>query len=35
LPVYAIGGVGPQDLSRCVSAWAQGVAGISAYWPAR
>jgi 8-oxo-dGTP diphosphatase len=34
LPVYAIGGVGPQDLSRCVSAWAQGVAGISAYWPA-
>jgi 8-oxo-dGTP diphosphatase len=34
LPVYAIGGVGPQDLSRCVSAWAQGVAGISAYWRA-
>ncbi len=33
LPVYAIGGVGPQHLDQAQSAWAQGTAGISAYWP--
>lgn len=32
LPVYAIGGVGPEALPRAFAAWAQGVAGISAYW---
>lgn len=32
LPVYAIGGVGPQDLDRAFAAYGQGVAGISAYW---
>lgn len=33
LPVYALGGVGPRDLSSAFAAYAQGVAGISAYWP--
>ncbi|MES0873851.1 Nudix family hydrolase [Sinimarinibacterium thermocellulolyticum] len=32
LPVYAIGGVGPEVLPRAFAAWAQGVAGVSAYW---
>jgi len=33
LPVYAIGGVGPDDLDTAWAAGAQGVAGISAFWP--
>ncbi|MEQ1439901.1 Nudix family hydrolase [Fontimonas sp. SYSU GA230001] len=32
LPVYALGGVGPRDLAQAFAAYAQGVAGISAYW---
>jgi 8-oxo-dGTP diphosphatase len=32
LPVYAIGGLGPQDLADAWRHGAQGVAGISAYW---
>ncbi|TJY65172.1 Nudix family hydrolase [Sinimarinibacterium sp. CAU 1509] len=32
MPVYAIGGVGSADLPAAFSAYAQGVAGISAYW---
>jgi len=31
LPVYALGGVGPNDLGRARAAGAQGVAGISAF----
>ncbi len=31
-PVYAIGGVGPQHLDQAFAHYAQGVAGISAYW---
>jgi 8-oxo-dGTP diphosphatase len=31
LPVYALGGVGPDDLDRARAAGAQGVAGISAF----
>lgn len=31
-PVYAIGGVGPQDKPRAFECRAQGVAGIRAYW---
>jgi len=31
-PVYAIGGVGPQHLEQAFAHYAQGVAGISAYW---
>jgi 8-oxo-dGTP diphosphatase len=34
IPVYAIGGLGPQDLPRAWAAGAQGVAGITAYWDA-
>ena len=34
LPVYALGGVGPADLAVAKRAGAQGVAGISAFWPA-
>ena len=34
LPVYALGGVGPGDLAHAKRAGAQGVAGISAFWPA-
>jgi 8-oxo-dGTP diphosphatase len=33
LPVYAIGGVGPRDREDAFAHYAQGVAGISAYWP--
>ncbi|MBU6198099.1 MAG: Nudix family hydrolase [Xanthomonadaceae bacterium] len=33
LPVYALGGVGPADLAIARRAGAQGVAGISAFWP--
>ena len=32
LPVYALGGVGPEHRPRAWTAGAQGVAGISAYW---
>ena len=32
LPVYALGGLGPQHLDQAFAAYAQGVAGISAYW---
>lgn len=32
LPVYAIGGLGPDDLARAWQHGAQGIAGISAYW---
>ena len=32
LPVYALGGVGPDDLDRAQRARAQGVAGIGAFW---
>lgn len=32
LPVYAIGGLGPADAEAAFRAYAQGVAGISAYW---
>jgi len=32
LPVYAIGGLGPDDLDEAWRHGAQGVAGISAYW---
>ena len=32
LPVYAIGGLGPQDKRAAFEHYAQGVAGISAYW---
>ncbi len=34
LPVYALGGLGPDDLNRAIASGAQGVAAISAYWPA-
>ena len=33
LPVYALGGLARSDLARAVAAGAQGVAGISAFWP--
>ncbi|MGH8040556.1 MAG: Nudix family hydrolase [Rudaea sp.] len=33
MPVYALGGVGPADLMAAKRAGAQGVAGISAFWP--
>lgn len=33
LPVYALGGVGPDDLARAWAAGAQGVAGISGFFP--
>ena len=32
LPVFALGGVGPEDLKRCRAAGGYGVAGISAWW---
>ena len=32
LPVYAIGGVGPGHIREAFAHYAQGVAGISAYW---
>lgn len=34
IPVYALGGVGPEDLEDAFSAGAQGVAGIRAWWEA-
>lgn len=33
LPLYALGGLGPNDLPRARDHGAVGVAGISAYWP--
>jgi 8-oxo-dGTP diphosphatase len=33
LPVYALGGLGPADLSLAFAHGAQGVAGISGFWP--
>ena len=33
LPVYALGGVGPDDAAAAIAAGGQGVAGISAFWP--
>ena len=33
LPVYALGGVGPDDLEHARAAGAIGVAGIGAFWP--
>lgn len=33
IPVYALGGLGPADLEEAQAHSAQGVAGISAYWP--
>jgi 8-oxo-dGTP diphosphatase len=33
LPVYAIGGVGPQDIANVHLRGGQGVAGIRAFWP--
>jgi 8-oxo-dGTP diphosphatase len=33
LPVYALGGMAPADTDRARAAGAQGVAGISAFWP--
>ena len=33
IPVYLLGGVGPQDRQRAWQAGAQGVAGIRAFWP--
>lgn len=32
LPVYALGGVGPAQKNEAFAAYAQGVAGITAYW---
>ena len=34
LPVYALGGVTAGDLPRAIGAGGQGIAGISAFWPA-
>jgi len=33
LPVYALGGMGPEDTARARRAGGQGVAGISGFWP--
>ncbi|MFO8156446.1 MAG: Nudix family hydrolase [Thiohalospira sp.] len=33
LPVYALGGVGPDDLARARAHGARGIAGIRAFWP--
>jgi len=33
LPVYALGGMVANDLETAVEAGAQGIAGISAFWP--
>jgi len=33
LPVYALGGLAQSDLPRAIAAGAQGIAGISAFWP--
>jgi 8-oxo-dGTP diphosphatase len=35
LPVYALGGMGRDDLQTARAAGAQGIAGISAFWPRR
>ena len=35
LPVFALGGVGPDDLDALAALGAQGGAGISGYWPKR
>jgi 8-oxo-dGTP diphosphatase len=35
LPVYALGGVGPDDLERARAHGARGVAGIRAFWPTK
>jgi len=35
LPVYALGGLGPGDLELAFAHGAQGVAGISGFWPAQ
>lgn len=35
LPVYALGGLKPTDLPAAKAAGAQGIAGISAFWPDR
>lgn len=34
-PVYALGGLSGQDLNQAIEMGAQGVAGISAYWPSQ
>ena len=33
LPIFAIGGLGPDDVGIARQHGAQGVAGISAFWP--
>jgi 8-oxo-dGTP diphosphatase len=33
LPVYALGGLAQSDLPQAIAAGAQGIAGISAFWP--
>jgi 8-oxo-dGTP diphosphatase len=33
LPIFAIGGLGPQDVAVARQHGAQGVAGIRAFWP--
>jgi len=33
LPVYALGGLGTQDLPRAFEHGAQGIAGIREFWP--
>ena len=33
LPIFAIGGLGPNDVGIARQNGAQGVAGISAFWP--
>ena len=35
LPVYALGGLAISDQPRSIAAGAQGIAGISAFWPKR
>ena len=32
-PAYLLGGLGPSDMARASQIGAQGVAGISAFWP--
>jgi 8-oxo-dGTP diphosphatase len=34
LPVYALGGLGPADLTTAIHHGAQGIAAISGLWPA-
>jgi 8-oxo-dGTP diphosphatase len=33
LPVYALGGLGPNDQDRCFAHGGQGIAAISGLWP--